>query len=169
MSWIDNPMALPKGWLRLLKFLLVFYALAIAIMCFTPNQQIFEGMETPNIIYYGRLRLLLIPFNSFVGLKEVTSLFQLIWIFCQNLLNMFLLYPLILLVHILSSRWQTYRKSLLLAFLISLFIECNQLLLDLAINANRVFEIDDLWTNSLGGFFAFMTYLLISKNRIKRN
>ena len=39
----------------------------------------------------------------------------------------------------------------------SLSIEVTQILLDLPINANRVFEIDDLWTNTLGlsGLAAF--------------
>ena len=49
------------------------------------------------------------------------------------------------------------------SFGLSLFIECTQLLLDLLINAERVFEVDDLWTNTLGGVLAYGTYLLIMK------
>ena len=51
-----------------------------------------------------------------------------------------------------------------------------QILLDLLINANRVFEIDDLWTNTLGGYLAWRAFQLgqkIWKNRqddaFKRN
>ncbi|MEW6855275.1 VanZ family protein [Streptococcus iniae] len=43
-----------------------------------------------------------------------------------------------------------------------------QLVLDLAIDANRVFEIDDLWTNSLGAVFAYFMYRLITKNRVTK-
>ena len=49
------------------------------------------------------------------------------------------------------------------SFYLSLFIECTQLLLDLLINAERVFEVDDLWTNTLGGVLAYGTYLLNKK------
>ncbi|MGG6495876.1 UNVERIFIED_CONTAM: VanZ family protein, partial [Bacteroidetes bacterium 56_B9] len=45
----------------------------------------------------------------------------------------------------------------------SLFIECTQLLLDLLIDAQRVFEVDDLWTNTLGGVLAYGLYRLIVK------
>ena len=41
-------------------------------------------------------------------------------------------------------------KAWLAAFGVSLTIETTQLIVDLLYNANRVFEIDDLWTNSLG-------------------
>ena len=50
----------------------------------------------------------------------------------------------------------------------SLSIEATQILLDLLINANRVFEIDDLWTNTLGGYLAWRAFQLgqkIWKNR----
>ena len=50
----------------------------------------------------------------------------------------------------------------------SLSIEVTQILLDLLINANRVFEIDDLWTNTLGGYLAWWAFQLgqkIWKNR----
>lgn len=50
----------------------------------------------------------------------------------------------------------------------SLSIEVTQILLDLLINANRVFEIDDLWTNTLGGYLAWRAFQLgqkIWKNR----
>ncbi|MBA2795775.1 VanZ family protein [Streptococcus porcinus] len=169
MSWIDNPLRLSKQLLYTIEILLVIYVLAVGVMCFTPSPGLFNGMETPNILYLGRLRLLLVPFNSIIGLNQVDSLKQLIWIFCQNALNILLLYPLVLFIHLISSKWQSYGKSLLLGFSISLFIETSQLFLDLVINANRVFEIDDLWTNTLGALLAYLTYLLIRKQVIKRD
>ncbi|VTS34459.1 VanZ family protein [Streptococcus pseudoporcinus] len=168
MPWINNPLRVSKPLLYTIEILLILYAIAVAIMCFTPSPGLFSGMETPNMLYIGRLRLLLVPFNSIVGLNQVTSLNQAIWIFCQNALNILLLYPLVLFIHLLSSKWHSYGKSLLLGFSISLFIESSQLFLDLLINANRVFEIDDLWTNTLGALLAYLTYLLICKQMIKR-
>ena len=36
-------------------------------------------------------------------------------------------------------------------------------MLDILIDANRVFEIDDLWTNTLGGYLAFLFYKFLVK------
>ena len=45
----------------------------------------------------------------------------------------------------------------------SLTIEVGQVILDLLIDANRVFELDDLWTNTLGGLLALAVYRLLVK------
>ena len=45
----------------------------------------------------------------------------------------------------------------------SLAIEVGQVILDLLIDANRVFELDDLWTNTLGGLLALAAYRLLVK------
>ena len=45
----------------------------------------------------------------------------------------------------------------------SLTIEVGQVILDLLIDANRVFELDDLWTNTLGGLVALGVYHLLVK------
>ncbi|MGT2887001.1 VanZ family protein [Streptococcus didelphis] len=160
---MDNPNQFSRKTLIFIQVHILLYALAIAIMCFTPQSNVFEGIKTPNIIELGQLRLLLVPFNSLISLGKVTSTYQLVWIFCQNVLNIFLLYPLIFLIHLLSSKWHSCKKSLVLGFMISLFIEVSQLLLDFLLNANRVFELDDLWTNALGAVLAYMTYYGIEK------
>lgn len=61
-------------------------------------------------------------------------------------------------IHCLWKNWHSPSKSLWLGFRISLIIELTQLLLDVLIDANRVFELDDLWTNSLGALLAFYSY-----------
>ena len=109
--FLDKTAELTPMGRRIIKVLVVLYAIAICLMCFSPQTTI-DGIETPNIIYYGRLRFLLMPFNTVVGL----------------------------------------------AFIISLCIETTQIVVDLLYNANRVFEIDDLWTNTLGGLLAFLAY-----------
>lgn len=135
----------------------IFYILLLCLMCFLP-QVPEKGMETPGIQQFGRIVVLLIPFNSFINLGQITSFFQLVKVFVQNLMNIFLLSPLIFQLLWLFPNLRNTKRVLSVSFAISLFIECTQILLDILIDANRVFEIDDLWTNTLGGYLAFLLY-----------
>lgn len=135
----------------------IFYILLLCLMCFLP-QVPEKGMETPGIQQFGRIVVLLIPFNSFINLGQITSLYQLIKVFVQNIMNIFLLSPLIFQFLWLFPNLRNTKRVLSVSFVISLFIECTQILLDILIDANRVFEIDDLWTNTLGGYLAFLFY-----------
>ena len=135
----------------------MFYIFLLCLMCFLP-QVPEKGMETPGIQQFGRIVVLLIPFNSFINLGQITSLYQLIKVFVQNVMNIFLLSPLIFQLLWLFSNLRNTKRVLSVSFAISLFIECTQILLDILIDANRVFEIDDLWTNTLGGYLAFLLY-----------
>lgn len=138
------------------------YFLMLCLMCFLP-QTPEPGMETPGIQYFGRVVVLLIPFNSFVNLGEITSWLQLIKVFVQNLANIFLLSPLIFQLLWLFPQLRSTKRIVWLSFAMSLAIEMTQILLDLLINANRVFEIDDLWTNTLGGYLAWRAFQLCQK------
>lgn len=140
----------------------IFYILLLCLMCFLP-QVLEKGMETPGIQQFGRIVVLLIPFNSFVNLGQITSLLQLIKVFVQNVMNIFLLSPLIFQLLWLFPKLRSTKRVLFASFAISLFIECTQILLDILIDANRVFEIDDLWTNTLGGYLAFLFYKFLVK------
>ena len=147
-------------WLTRGSFL---YALAIAIMCFAP--QFPDGTEsTPGVFYLGRLVFLLVPFNSFVNMGEVTSWVQLVKVFLQNIVNIFLLYPLFLQLILLFPSLRKTGKIIVFGFVLSLGIELTQLLLDYFWDFNRVFEVDDLWTNTLGAYLAYLTYLWIRSN-----
>ena len=138
------------------------YFLMLCMMCFIP--QVPEpGMETPGIQYFGRIVVLLIPFNSFVNIGEITSWIQLVKVFIQNLANIFLLSPLIFQLLWLFPKLRSSKKIICLSFAISLSIEVTQVLLDLLINANRVFEIDDLWTNTLGGYLTWRVFQFYRK------
>ena len=151
----------------LLSFGVLLYSLSIVCFCFTPQPQLPTGVETPGIQHLGRLVFLLTPFNSFWKLGEVTSLLQLFWIFLQNALNILLLFPLIFQLLYLNPRLRKTKKVILLSFLLSLSIECTQLALDFFFDFNRVFEIDDLWTNTLGGYLAWVLYKLLHRNKIR--
>ena len=152
---------------KLLGLGLVCYSICIVCFCFSPQPQLPTGVETPGIQHLGRLVFLLTPFNSFWKLGEVTSLFQLFWIFLQNALNILLLFPLIFQFLYLSPSLRETKKVIFLSFLLSLGIECTQLVLDFFFDFNRVFEIDDLWTNTLGGYLAWLLYKGLHKNKIR--
>ena len=152
---------------KLLSLGVVLYSLCIVCFCFTPQPQLPTGVETPGIQTIGRLVFLLMPFNSLWKLGEVTSPIQLFWIFLQNALNVLLLFPLIFqLLYLIPSLRKT-KRVILLSFLLSLSIECTQLVLDFFFDFNRVFEIDDLWTNTLGGYLAWILYKLLHKHKIR--
>ena len=152
---------------KLLSLGVVLYSICIVCFCFTPQPQLPTGVETPGIQTFGRLVLLLTPFNSLWNLGEVTSFLQLFWIFLQNTLNILLLFPLIFqLLYLIPSLRKT-KRVILFSFLLSLSIECTQLVLDFFFDFNRVFEIDDLWTNTLGGYLAWVLYKLLHRNKIR--
>lgn len=150
---------------KITKIMAGAYALAICLMCFLPQSWYAspKDFQTPGIIQIDRLYLLLTPFNSFVNADKLDNLVDFFWVLLQNATNIFLLYPLILALVFLFEKWRSVKRVALYSFCLSLFIECTQLLLDLLIDAQRVFEIDDLWTNTLGGLLAYGSYLLIKK------
>ena len=152
---------------KLLSLGVVLYSICIICFCFTPQPKLPIGVETPGIQTIGRLVFLLTPLNSLRNLGEVTSLGQVIWIFLQNILNVFLLFPLVFQLIYLCPNLRQTKKIILLSFLLSLGIECTQLVLDFFFDFNRVFEIDDLWTNTLGGYLAWVLYKLLYKNKIR--
>ncbi|MGT2934332.1 VanZ family protein [Streptococcus castoreus] len=156
---IFDEQGLAKGkWRYFLSIVLGCYSLVILLVCFIPQPQLFETIQTPNVMSVGRFRLLLVPLNSLWSLSKLTSGTSILWVVGQNIMNIFLLYPLVFLSHCLWKKWQSPQKSLWLGFRLSLTIELTQLLLDFLVNANRVFELDDLWTNTLGALLAFYTY-----------
>ncbi|NQN52319.1 VanZ family protein [Streptococcus suis] len=139
------------------------YALAIVLLCFLPQTWYpqYKDFSTPGIIQIGRLYLLPTPFNSIVNGDKVDSLGDFGWIILQNATNIFLLFPLVFLLLFLREEWRSLKAVIVYTFCMSLFIECTQLLLDLLIDAQRVFEVDDLWTNTLGGILAYGLYILL--------
>lgn len=160
-SKLSSP--LKEQFKRPVQLVTLTYMMAVFVICFMPQPHLFDGVQTPNIISFARLRLLLVPFNSLIGLGQVDTGFEIMWIFIQNLLNVFLLYPLILGLLFLYPTLRSPKKAIGVALCISLFIEGTQLLLDVLIDANRVFEVDDLWTNTLGGYLAFLTFYQLVK------
>ena len=156
-----------KTYNHVLVWGVIFYSICIVYFCFTPQEQSPVGVETPGIQTFGRLVFLLTPFNSLWRIDEISSFEQLLWIFLQNGLNIFLLFPLIFQLLYLFPILRKTKKVIFFSFLLSLGIECTQLVLDFFFDFNRVFEIDDLWTNTLGGYLAWVLYKLLHKNKIR--
>lgn len=156
-----------KTYNHVLVWGVIFYSICIVYFCFTPQEQSPVGVETPGIQHLGRLVFLLTPFNSLWKLGEVSDIGQLCWIFLQNILNVFLLFPLVFQLIYLFPNLRKTKRVLLFSFLLSLGIECTQLVLDFFFDFNRVFEIDDLWTNTLGGYLAWLLYKQLHKNKIR--
>ncbi|MGQ7504412.1 VanZ family protein [Streptococcus suis] len=154
---------------QICKTLAGAYALAIVLLCFLPQTWYpqYKDFSTPGIIQIGRLYLLPTPFNSIVNGDKVDSLADLGWIFLQNITNIFLLFPLIFLLLFLREEWRSLGAVIRYTFCMSLVIESTQLLLDLLIDAGRVFEVDDLWTNTLGGVLAYLLFVHLQKWIIK--
>ncbi len=111
----------------------ILYSICIVYFCFTPQEHSPVGVETPGIQHLGRLVFLLTPFNSFWKLGEVSDMGQLCWIFLQNILNVFLLSPLIFQLLYLFPNLRKTKRVLLFSFLVSLGIECTQLILDFSL------------------------------------
>ncbi|MGT2835960.1 VanZ family protein [Streptococcus macacae] len=146
----------------LVKGLLFIYLCLLVYMCFWPQHHL-TTVKTPGIQHFGRIVVLLIPFNSFVNFAELRNGWEVFWVLGQNAVNIFLLFPLMLSLLILFPKIRNWQRVLYLSFGISLAIETTQVFLDLFIDANRVFEIDDLWTNTLGGLLAFFCYFFAER------
>ena len=145
-----------------------FYFVLLCLMCFLP-QRPEPGMETPGIQHFGRVVVLLIPFNSLINLGQVTSLLQLIKVFVQNIANIFLLFPLVFQLLWLWPWLGTRKRVLCFSLGMSVWIELSQIVLDLLFDFNRVFEIDDLWTNALGGYLAYLCFKWVQASMGKDN
>ena len=156
-KYVDRNGQLTELGHRLLTWGSWIYLILLCLMCFLP-QTPDPDMETPGIQHFGRVVVLLVPFNSFVNIGEITSWLQLVKVFVQNLANILLLTPLVFQLLWLWPWLRRTKRVVWIGFAMSLTIECTQILLDLLIDANRVFEIDDLWTNTLGGYLAWLAY-----------
>lgn len=115
-------------------------------------------METPGIQHYGHIVVLLVPLNSLMNFGQITSVLQLIKVILQNVANVFLLSPLVFQLLWLWPWLRSRKRVLFFGFALSLWIESSQVLLDLLFDANRVFEVDDLWTNTLGAYLAYLVF-----------
>ena len=165
MKLFDEQANLQEPFQKIVKGLTVCYTIAICLMCFLP-QSIYptlKSVETPGVQHFGRITAILTPFNTLVHFWKIPNLVDLIFIILQNVANIFLIFPLVFALCLLKPSIRYFKKVLLISFLMSLSIETTQVILDLLFNFNRVFEVDDLITNTLGGVLAYLLYQLVRR------
>lgn len=142
----------------------------LAVLCFTPQTS--DGgvlnFKLDGMVKLGQMYFIFIPFNSLINAFSAPTLRDFVLAIIQNLLNIGLLYPLVLACLFLFEKWYALKTVLWSGFLISLLIETTQLLLDVTINAGRVFEVDDLITNTLGAYLAYLTYDRLSETYLAK-
>ena len=143
-TWVDKDGELTLKGRQVSQMLVCAYLLCLVLLCWTPQYGLVEGVETPGIQHFGRVVVLLTPFNSLTNFNQLDSLKEIVFVLGQNVTNI-------------------WKKVLIATFVMSLTIEVGQVILDLLIDANRVFELDDLWTNTLGGLVALAAYRLLVK------
>ena len=168
-TWVDKDGELTLKGRQASQVLVCAYLLCLVLLCWTPQYGLVEGVETPGIQHFGRVVVLLIPFNSLINLGQVTSLLQLIKVFVQNIANIFLLSPLVFQLLWLWPWLGTRKRVLCFSLGMSLWIELSQIVLDLLFDFNRVFEIDDLWTNTLGSYLAYLCFKWLQASISKDN
>ena len=90
-TWVDKDGELtPKG-RKLSRVLVYTYLLCLVLLCWTPQYGLVEGVETPGIQHFGRVVVLLTPFNSLTNFYQLDSLKEIVFVLGQNVTNIFLL------------------------------------------------------------------------------
>ena len=150
---------------RFWRWEMLLSTIMIVVACFSP-QVSNPALPTPGVFYQGRMAFLLIPFNSLWNLGQATSLLHAVKIVFQNVLKLFLLYPLVFGLLMVRPSLRSVQSVIMLGFTLSLSIELTQLALDCLWDFNRVFELDDLLTNTFGAYLAYRTYLFLEKRKV---
>ena len=108
-TWVDkNGELTPKG-RKLSQVLVCSYLLCLVLLCWTPQYGLVEGVETPGIQHFGRVVVLLTPFNSLTNFNQLDSLKEIVFVLGQNVTNIFLLSPLILGLLALYPRFRSWK------------------------------------------------------------
>lgn len=165
MRLFDKQDKLQQPYQKIIKGLAIAYVIAICLMCFLP-QSVYpsiKNVETPGIQHFGRVTTILMPFNTLVHFGKIPNPQDMLIIILQNVANIFLLFPLVFALCLLVPSIRQFKKVLLISFCMSLSIETTQAILDLLFNFDRVFEIDDLITNTVGGILAYLAYKLLRR------
>ena len=94
-TWVDKDGELTLKGRQASQVLVCAYLLCLVLLCWTPQYGLVEGVETPGIQHFGRVVVLLTPFNSLTNFYQLDSLKEIVFVLGQNVTNIFLLSPLI--------------------------------------------------------------------------
>ncbi|MCH3923150.1 VanZ family protein [Limosilactobacillus sp.] len=125
----------------------LIYLVAIYWLCLTPAQ--FSFPSAPKILFYFHG----VPFNAvpFQGLSP------------EFFLNIVMTFPLGVYLFLINPQ-RRFEGAIGWGLLFSLFIESNQFVCDWLFNLQRLADIDDLITNTLGAIIGFALMILLDQN-----
>ncbi|WP_044477271.1 VanZ family protein [Paenibacillus antibioticophila] len=117
--------------------------------------QLYSSLSHPGLVYQRLLTGNLVPFREITRTMELMtghSLFNLIG-------NVAIFVPFGLFTGIMLQKNETpARATLIYSFLMSLFLECAQLLLRIG-----QFDVDDLLLNTFGGLIGYFSFSVIAR------
>ena len=133
---------------------LIIYLMVLAYVCFWSEG--YGRTEVQNTYRYN-----LVPFKEIMRFYTYRELVG-IQAFLLNLFgNVLAFIPVVVMVPIVSRKNRKFFRVLGLTFLLSLFIECIQLIFKVG-----SFDVDDLILNTLGGVIGYVVFWLM--NQIRR-
>lgn len=162
--WIDNRVIINAFFILylLLIFRFVFTPFTMWLDSSNREQFIREILQREELLTWWEVaNINLVPFRSLI---QTLSAPLVIWRFTLLFVvgNLILLLPLPIFIGLLTKRELTFKKAFMIGFLTTLFIECMQLVINLATGwPNRLVCVDDLLLNTLGamvGYFIFKKY-----------
>ncbi|MGM9907306.1 VanZ family protein [Limosilactobacillus sp.] len=131
--------------LTIISFLV--YIIAVLWLCLTPAH--FDIPSTQKILFHFHG----IPYNAipFQGFS------------IEYVLNIVMTFPLGVYLYLFNYR-MPFERVILVGFCFSLFIESNQFIWDYFLNLQRLADVDDLITNTLGAIIGFSLMIILYQN-----
>ncbi|MCR5060552.1 MAG: VanZ family protein [Saccharofermentans sp.] len=136
---------------RELLLLLIYFNLAVIIrFVYFPLEELTDLVIS--VHFYQKPAINLVPFVNILDYRAASSA-------VTNVLgNLLLFVPLGILVPVSFKKFDSFPKTVLAGFLISLAIELTQL-----VTPGRVTDVDDLIVNTLGAAVGYFIYALVKK------
>lgn len=144
---------------NLLKSLFTFYLLCVAqltisINIYTPRTYIEMLRSANGFGYFEAIEWH--PLEMYKTIYTAASQYTIVG-------NLVMLIPLTLFISLLWEDKATLKKMFTISFLTSLTIETSQLLLSYIYLEHRLFDLNDLLQNTLGGLIGFVIFIGIRK------
>ena len=137
-----------SGWgERLTMITFLIYMTAVMWLCLTPAHVNIPSAQKILFHFHG-VPYNIIPFQGFS---------------IEFFLNIVMTFPLGVYIFLFNYR-TPFERTILYGFCFSLFIESNQFIWDYLLNLQRLADIDDLITNTLGTIIGFSLMLILYQN-----
>lgn len=137
----------PRWGERVTTVSFVVYVTAVMWLCLTPAH--FSFLSAPKALFYFHG----VPFNAipFQGFSP------------EFFLNIVMTFPLGIYIYLFNYR-TPFERAILYGLCFSLFIEVNQFVWDYFLDLQRLADIDDLITNTLGAVIGFSLMIILYQN-----